>query len=133
MSATPSLMLAHKSWIPRAVGRACPLHWGRAMHSLALATSSQAYQVELTAGASVLLFAMPVPLVLQIHKRLREVAEIAAVAGDLGFAVLDAGGDTLHLHVAGCLVRYTVSDTRRVLTVIGIELEPEAGSASDAG
>jgi hypothetical protein len=97
------------------------------MHSLALATSSEAYEVELTAGVSALLFAMPVPEVLQVHRRLREVAEIAAVAGDLGFVVLDGGGDTLHLRVAGVIVSYTVSDRRRLITVTGLDPDLDDG------
>lgn len=99
------------------------------MHSLALATSSEAYEVELTSGVSAVLFAMPVPDVLMVHKRLREVAEIAAVAGDLGFVVLDGGGETLHLRVAGTVVSYTVSDQRRLLTVIDIAPDAERDQA----
>lgn len=99
------------------------------MHSLALATSSEAYEVELAAGVSAVLVALPVPAALMVHKRLREVAEIAAVAGDLGFVVLDGGGDTLHLRVAGLVVSYLVSDQHRLLTVIDVALDPEAGEA----
>src|SRR3954469_5745988 len=95
------------------------------MHSLALATSSEAYEVELTVVVSALLFSMPVPAVLLIHKRLREVSEIAAVAGDLGFVVLDGGGDTLPLRVAGSVVSYTVSDQRRLITVTSIGPDEE--------
>ncbi|HYV47847.1 MAG TPA: hypothetical protein VFA20_23470 [Myxococcaceae bacterium] len=99
------------------------------MHSLALATSSEAYEVELTVAVSAVLFSMPVPTVLGIHKRLRDVAEIAAVAGDLGFVVLDGGGETLHLRVAGCMVSYTVSDQRRLISVTGIGPDEEAERA----
>jgi len=99
------------------------------MHSLALATSSEAYEVELSAGVSAVLLAMSVPDVLMIHKRLREVAEIAAVAGDLGFVVLDGGGDTLHLRVAGTVVSYMVSDQRRLMSVIDIAPDADAESA----
>jgi hypothetical protein len=94
------------------------------MHSLALATSSQPYLVELTSEGSAELFALPVPDVLSLQKRLLEVAEIAAAAGDLGFVML---GEPLELHVADSVVRYTVSDAHRTITVTGIAPALEAG------
>jgi hypothetical protein len=91
------------------------------MNSLALAESSpQAYDVEFWSSASLKLLRMPARIVIKIRQRLREIAEVAAVAGGLGFVIVDGVGSTLHIEIDGYEVSYLVSDVHRLLTVLSI-------------
>jgi hypothetical protein len=91
------------------------------MSSLALAESSpEAYAVDFAPKASRALTQMLPDLAAELRRRLREIAEVAATSGGLGFMLLDGAGSTLHLEISAHVVSYVVDDARRTLTVLSI-------------
>jgi len=91
------------------------------MTSLALAEpSSDAYAVDFAPTATLALIGVPSQVATELRRRLRQIAEVAAIAGGLGFVVLDGIGSTLHLEIDGHEVSYAVSDDRRALMVLSV-------------
>jgi len=91
------------------------------MNSLALAKPAPvAYAVEFLPPASRALMRIPPAIVAEIRGRLEEIAEVAAVAGDLGFVVLDGVGSSLRLEIGGYTLSYVISDACHLLTVLSV-------------